>query len=127
MPADNSRDCGAPVRSTWWVVAVVVVAVGAGSAHGEDMARGRTVYVTRCAPCHGPQGGGDGPAAAAITPKPRNFRDAEFWNGRTRAQLRLVVRDGRPGTMMAPFAGVLSDGDIEEVATYVESFRPAAP
>jgi mono/diheme cytochrome c family protein len=38
--------------------------------------------------------------------------------------LRLVVVQGRPGTLMAPFAGVLSDAEIDDVVAYVESFRP---
>ena len=86
---------------------------------------GHRVFVERCAPCHGDAGGGDGPAAAAITPPPRNFRDPAFWRGRTEQQLRLIVRDGKPGTMMAPFQGVLSDAEIDGVVAYLQSFRPS--
>lgn len=87
---------------------------------------GKAVYETRCSPCHGMGGAGDGPAAAAIEPKPRNFRDPAFWAGRTAEQLRMVVRQGRPGTMMAPFAGILSDREIEAVVGYIETFRRPA-
>ena len=86
---------------------------------------GHRVFVERCAPCHGDTGGGDGPAAAAITPPPRNFRDPAFWRGRTEQQIRLIVRDGKPGTMMAPFQGVLSDAEIDGVVAYLKSFRPS--
>jgi len=96
-------------------------------ATASDLEKRRAVYETRCAPCHGSGGTGDGPAAAAITPKPRNFRDAQFWKGRTREQLRLVVKQGRPGTLMAPFEGVLSEAEIDDVVAYLESFRPAGP
>ena len=96
-----------------------------GAKPAVDMAQGRVVYETRCAPCHGSGGGGDGPAAAAIEPKPRNFRDPAFWKGRTQGQLRLVVEQGRPGTLMAPFEGVLSPAEIDDVVAYVQSFRPA--
>ncbi|HEV7734956.1 MAG TPA: cytochrome c [Candidatus Binatia bacterium] len=87
---------------------------------------GAAVYAERCAPCHGDGGAGDGPAAAALEPRPRNFRDASFWNGRTADQLRIVVRDGKPGTMMSPFKDVLSAAEIDAVVAYVGSFRPAA-
>ena len=86
---------------------------------------GQRVFVERCAPCHGDAGGGDGPAAAAITPPPRNFRDPAFWRGRAEQQIRLIVRDGKPGTMMAPFQGVLSDAEIDGVVAYLQSFRPS--
>jgi high-affinity iron transporter len=86
---------------------------------------GKAVYEIRCAPCHGSTGTGDGPAAAALEPKPRNFRDPTFWRGRTRTSLRLTVEQGRPGTMMSPFKGVLTDAEIDGVVRYVESFRPA--
>jgi len=95
-------------------------------APADARARGESIYAVRCAPCHGTDGGGDGPAAAAITPKPRNFRDADFWRGRTVEQLRLVVRQGKPGTLMPPFEGVLSAAEVDDVVGYVQGFRPAS-
>jgi len=110
----------------------VLLACGGGgttappvASHGGDAGGGRVVYETRCAPCHGLDGAGDGPAAAAISPKPRNFRDPAFWNGRTPGQLRLVIEQGKPGTLMAPFAGALSPAEIDDVVAYLQSFRPA--
>ena len=100
-------------------------AAGPGTGARADVAQGQAVYETRCAPCHGIEGGGDGPAAAAIEPKPRNFRDPAFWKGRTRDQLRLVVEQGKPGTLMAPFEGALSPEEIDDVVAYLQSFRPA--
>ena len=96
-----------------------------GPAPVREAVRGQSVYDLRCAPCHGTEGGGDGPAAVAITPKPRNFRDAAFWNGRTPEQLRLVVKQGKVGTLMPPFDGVLSDAEIADVVAYVQHFRAA--
>jgi len=89
-------------------------------------ARGASVYAVRCAPCHGAEGAGDGPAAASISPRPRNFRDPEFWRGRTAEQLRLVVRQGKPGTLMPPFEGVLSAEEVDDVVGYLQGFRPGA-
>lgn len=36
------------------------------------------IFATRCTPCHGPQGMGNGPASASLSPKPRNFTDATW-------------------------------------------------
>ena len=108
---------------------LVLLGALAGPALATDtppaVARGKDIYAIRCSPCHGDNGAGDGPAAAAINPKPRNFRDPAFWRGRTRTSLRLTVEQGRPGTMMSPFKGVLSDAEIDAVVRHVESFRPA--
>src|SRR5262249_56157684 len=49
--------------------------------------RGRTIYETQCAICHGPRGAGDGPAAASLELKPPSLQDAamvaemtpEYW------------------------------------------------
>src|SRR5262249_57873735 len=53
--------------------------------------RGRAIYETQCAICHGPRGAGDGPAAAGLTLKPPSLQDAPmvaemtpeywFWRG----------------------------------------------
>ena len=41
------------------------------------------MFKTRCAPCHGEHGKGDGPGAAALNPKPRNYTDVA-WQGKVK-------------------------------------------
>jgi mono/diheme cytochrome c family protein len=109
------------------VIVLALAAVGAGPGAGAaDSASGRAVYQDRCSPCHGANGGGDGPAADALVPRPRNFRDPAFWKGRTREQNVEVVTNGKPGTMMAPFASVLTPAEIDHVVDFLETFRPPA-
>lgn len=36
------------------------------------------VFTSRCVTCHGPQGEGNGPGAAKLDPKPRNYHDAKW-------------------------------------------------
>ena len=109
----------------WWRLAGALAVASATVAHADDNAVGKKVYAERCSPCHGDSGDGNGPAAAAIKPPPRNFRDADFWHTHTAVQLKATVRDGRPGTMMSPFAGTLSDAEIDAVVAYLSTFRPA--
>ncbi len=39
----------------------------------DNIAKGKDLFVGSCAPCHGMSGAGDGPAAAALNPKPADF------------------------------------------------------
>ena len=107
--------------------AVVVLLVLAGLVQAADPPAGARIYAERCSGCHGDGGGGDGPAAAALLPRPRNFRDAAFWQGRTAEQVRAVVKKGKPGTMMPGFEGVLTDAEIDGVVDFVRRFDPATP
>jgi mono/diheme cytochrome c family protein len=38
-----------------------------------NLAQGQTVFAANCAPCHGTDGTGNGPAASALNPKPADF------------------------------------------------------
>jgi len=104
------------------VVAVLLLCL-AGQGSASDGAR---LYADRCSGCHGDDGKGDGPAAAAVEPKPRNFRSPDFWHDRTDAGLRAVVLRGKPGTMMPPFAGIMSDEEVEAVVSFIRHFDPSS-
>ncbi len=106
--------------------AVVLVVALAAAVHAAEPVAGDKVYGERCSGCHGDHGGGDGPAADALVPKPRNFHEAAFWRDRTREQLVAVVKKGKPGTMMPGFDGVLTDAEIDAVVRFVQGFAPGA-
>lgn len=80
---------------------------------------GAKVYADRCALCHGATGHGDGPASAALDPKPRNHTDGSYMNGRTDAELLDVIRNGK-GAMPA-WKEVLSEQEIDAVLKHVRS------
>ena len=42
------------------------------------LARGRDIYTTKCAVCHGEKGDGKGPGAANVRPRPASFADAKM-------------------------------------------------
>jgi mono/diheme cytochrome c family protein len=52
------------------------------------------IFVTRCAVCHGEGGQGDGPGAAALNPKPRNYTDKAWQASVTDAELKEVIVKG---------------------------------
>ncbi len=59
-------------------------------------------------------------------PRPRNLRDPAFWHDRSADQLRATVKKGKPGTMMPPFDGVLTEAEIDAVTRFVQAFDPGA-
>ena len=82
-------------------------------------AAGATVYAARCALCHGPQGKGDGPAAAALNPKPRNHTDGTYMNSRTDEDLLTVIRDGKGA--MPKWGGILTEDEIQAALKHVRT------
>ena len=55
---------------------------------------GRTKFNINCRLCHGPEGKGDGPAAAALNPKPRNLTSQEV-QAETDGELFWKITTGR--------------------------------
>ena len=88
-----------------------------------SLKRGSELFARNCASCHGVTGRGDGPAGAALEPKPANFMDSERMSGISPFQAFNTIRLGVPGTAMAPFA--LSESETWDLAFYVSSLRAA--
>jgi mono/diheme cytochrome c family protein len=71
----------------------------------ELVEKGKASYETNCAACHGPQGEGDGAAAAALEPKPKNLATPPL------APTRVydTLAKGIPGTAMVAFTHLPED------------------
>jgi mono/diheme cytochrome c family protein len=97
----------------------------APAAVAPDAKRGEQLYATYCASCHGPRGAGDGPAGAALEPKPAKHSDGAYMNALTNQHLFKVVKEGGPAVgkspLMAPWGGTLSDAQIWDVVAFVRS------
>ena len=93
----------------------------------ERLKHGQQVYMQRCVQCHGISGGGDGPAAEHLTPRPRDYRQGVFKFMSTlyghkpmREDLIRTVSRGVPGTSMPSFR-LLSKKEMQDVIDYVMS------
>jgi len=54
-------------------------AQGAGATNAQSaVVDAHELFQSRCVPCHGASGHGDGPGAVALTPKPRNYTDVAW-------------------------------------------------
>jgi mono/diheme cytochrome c family protein len=92
-----------------------------------DQAVGRLVFAKRCAICHGPDGRGNGPAAASMIPRPRDFTQGLFkYKSTIRTEpptdddLRRVVEQGLQASAMPSFRDLLSDAEIGAVVDEVK-------
>src|SRR5437588_211789 len=95
----------------------------------QDTTKGKAVYVKWCAGCHGDGGAGDGPSAAHMLPRPRNFTGAIYKirstaSGQlpTDADLMRAIDEGLPGSAMPAWKGRLSDAERRDVAAYIKTF-----
>jgi len=86
----------------------------------------RLLYNRYCSVCHGAGGGGDGPAAIVLDPRPRDFRLGKYrlistTNGvPSRQDLVRTIRNGMPGTSM-PAWRHFSDHQVQALAEYCSS------
>ncbi|MGH2621161.1 MAG: c-type cytochrome, partial [Anaerolineales bacterium] len=92
-------------------------------------AAGEAVYQQRCEICHGTAGDGNGPAAANMDPRPRDFRRGWYKirstaNGQlpTDEDLVRIITDGMPGTTMPAWGAVLTPEELQSVAEYIKGF-----
>lgn len=58
------------------------------------LADGKMIFETQCSVCHGMSGKGDGPAAASLTPRPRDFTLGEWKNGGKPTQIFQTITHG---------------------------------
>lgn len=91
--------------------------------------KGRALYHGKafCVACHGRDGKGLGEGLDVKGPLPRNFTDKAWQAARTDGELIWILKNGSPGTDMAPFIPlVLTEEEAWQVLLYVRSFRTPA-
>lgn len=71
----------------------------------------KEVFKARCVMCHGADGKGDGPASAALNPKPRNYTDLAWQKAVTDEQLKQTILYG--GAAVGKSAVMPSQPDLE--------------
>jgi cytochrome c oxidase cbb3-type subunit 3 len=78
------------------------------------VSRGQAIFMTRCLPCHGPEGGG------LVGP---NLTDMHFIHGGDLPDLFRVVSDGVPEKGMVAWKKQLNPDELREVTVFVASLR----
>jgi mono/diheme cytochrome c family protein len=84
---------------------------------------GAELFQTHCAECHGDEGGGDG---FAVVNLPIPIPPTDFTRERLSMNESLrILRNGVPGTSMAPWGDRLSDAEMQSVASYLQTLYQA--
>jgi len=79
---------------------------------------GKKLYATNCAPCHGDKGRGDGPAAAALSPKPADHSSA-LVQSETDGSLFYKLSEGR--NPMPAYKAILNDHQRWALVNYIRT------
>lgn len=87
----------------------------------EAATKGANVFRTNCEPCHGTQGHGDGPAGQAIDPRPQNL--AALQTVATDEYLFWRISEGKYGTSMVGWKGVLKEEQIWQVVAFLRTLK----
>ena len=94
-------------------------------ARAADVEQGKKLFGQFCASCHGQSGKGDGPAAAALNPKPRDHTDKEYMSKLSDDDLLKVIKNGGASVgkspLMPPWGASLKDDQIKDVIAYVRT------
>ncbi len=85
---------------------------------GDPAAKAKEIFATRCTPCHGAGGAGDGAASAALDPKPRNFTDPAWQGSVDDAHIEKIIKFG--GAAVGKSAAMPSNPDLNDEAVIVE-------
>ena len=108
----------------WFLLVFMTPALGVAQTKGDPKA-GKAKYDANCVGCHGASGKGDGPAAAALNPKPQDHTDGKVMNALSDKYLFDIIKDGGAAMKKAPFMPAsgkkLSDQEISDVVAYIRS------
>ncbi|MBX3330641.1 MAG: cytochrome c [Nitrospira sp.] len=100
----------------------VLIVCGPSSLYAQDYlpdrARGKTVYERHCQSCHGPNGRGDGPAAASLKVPPANFQRFQSFL-KSDEELLRTIEHGVVFSPMHAWRGRLTDGEMQDVVAYI--------
>jgi mono/diheme cytochrome c family protein len=108
------------------LAATLPLIVARANADDAGLKRARENYQSYCAKCHGEQGKGDGPGAAMLNPKPRDYTDCKVMQNKKDEELIKVITDGGEAAGlspdMQPWGGTLSADEIRELVKFVRGF-----
>lgn len=86
-----------------------------------DLAAAKEIFNTRCFACHGMEGKGDGPGAAGLDPKPRNYSDKAWQASVTDEQIEKIIKLG--GVAVGKSPAMPPNPDLEDKPQVIAGLR----
>ncbi len=94
---------------------------GAGGVSAEAQTEAANLIATRCTPCHGPNGRGDGPASAGLNPKPRNWTDKAWQKVTPDEEIEKAILYG--GSAVGKSPAMPPNPDLQSKPEVVKALR----
>jgi len=92
---------------------------------GAKVSAGQEIYDKSCGNCHGTTLDGRGPRSGGVDPRPPALVGDQAAK-LPPAALLAIVRDGSPGTGMAPWGRAFSEAQLRDVVAYILARRQGA-
>lgn len=108
------------------VAVFILLAIFAGAALAAGNAgKGKATFEQYCRACHGATGNGDGPMAASMNPKPKDFSDKAYNGSMKEDHLVKIIKDGGQAVgkspLMPKMGGTLKDSDVADLVAFIRS------
>ncbi|HEY2774641.1 MAG TPA: c-type cytochrome [Candidatus Binatia bacterium] len=118
IPAERIGFFVAVVASVFMLLATIASAeeIPDGAKQEAD-----TVWQQRCSTCHGPAGKGDGAAAVALNPKPRDFTSPDWQKTVTDDHIEKTIVEGGQGVGLSVL--MAANPDLASKPDVVKSLR----
>ncbi|MBI4829747.1 MAG: c-type cytochrome [Nitrospinae bacterium] len=101
------------------MMAALTALLPATNARGQTMTQAKDLFIKHCAVCHGDKGDAQTQAGKTLSPPPRDFTDPQVAVKLTSRQMFDAIKNGKPGTAMAPWKARLSDTQINGLTGYI--------
>lgn len=110
--------CSWGQQKPWPVPSNMVALSNPYKGDANSVKQGKVLYMSYCAPCHGNSGKGDGPAAAALNPKPANHTSSAIQQ-EPDGSLFYKLSEGRKP--MPTYKTTLTDAQRWSLINYIKS------
>ena len=107
------------------IVVLVTVLLGASGVLAADLGTAKDNFTTFCVKCHGPSGKGDGPSAATLKTKPRDFTDCTRMATISDDVMFKTIKEGGESAGlskdMPPWKDGFDDTEIHDLVAYLHT------